>query len=114
MGACIPSIFLRILEIWTHTTLASTLVSQPHIWVMNSYILVLNLRDEEAEGNALRLVEQNVEHYIVKSKTVSQAGIEITAELRTKDASTAFVNRIYEIPGVANATLVSYNGEYMS
>ncbi|HIZ21656.1 MAG TPA: DUF4956 domain-containing protein [Candidatus Blautia faecigallinarum] len=80
----------------------------------NPYILVLNLRDEEAEGNALGLVEQNVEHYIVKSKTVSQAGIEITAELRTKDASTAFVNRIYEIPGVANATLVSYNGEYMS
>lgn len=51
---------------------------------------------------------------MVKSKTVNTASIEITAELRTKDATTAFVNRIHEVPGVENATLVSFNGEYMS
>ena len=49
----------------------------------------------------------------MKSKTVNAAGIEFTAELRTKDAETAFVNRITELEGVGNATLVSYNGEYM-
>ena len=31
-----------------------------------------------------------------------------------KDGETAFVNRLNEITGVENATLVSYNGEYMS
>ena len=40
--------------------------------------------------------------------------MELTAELRTKDAATAFVNRIHDVSGVENATLVSYNGEYMS
>lgn len=80
----------------------------------NPYILVLNLQDEKAEGEALNIIRQGVEQYIVKSKTISGAGIELTAELRTKDATTEFVNRLYEIAGVENAMLVSYNGEYMS
>ena len=56
---------------------------------------------------------EEVEYYTVKSKTVHAAGIEFTAELQTKNAGTAFVNRITELDGVENATLVSYNGEYM-
>ncbi|MCI8417063.1 MAG: DUF4956 domain-containing protein [Lachnospiraceae bacterium] len=78
------------------------------------YILVLSLRDEKSEETVLHILKQAVEQYIVKSKTVNTAGIELTAELRTKDATTAFINRIYDVPGVENATLVSYNGEYMS
>ena len=80
----------------------------------NPYLLVLNIQDEKVEGNALTILEKSVEQYIVKAKTVQNAGIELTVELRTKDASTSFVNRIHEIPGVENAVLVSYNGEYMS
>lgn len=37
-----------------------------------------------------------------------------TAELRGKNASTDFVNAIAHLPGVGSATLVSYNGEYLS
>lgn len=80
----------------------------------NPYILVLSLKDESAEKNALLILGQSTEHYIVKSKTINRAGIELTAELRTRDASTGFVNHLYSVPGVENATLVSYNGEYMS
>ena len=80
----------------------------------NPYILVLNLENEEAENAALNIVGQGAEHYIIKSKTITSAGIELTAELRTKNASTAFVNQISELEGVRNATLVSYNGEYMA
>lgn len=50
----------------------------------------------------------------MKSKTIRGTGMEMTYELRTKDATTAFVNRIHEMDGVESATLVSYNGEYMS
>ena len=49
-----------------------------------------------------------MEHYIVKSKTINVAGIEMTCELRTKDATTTFVNRIHDISNVESATLVSY------
>ncbi len=79
----------------------------------NPYILVLSCQDEITENNVHQMLGQMVQHYNVKSKTVTAAGIELTAELRTEDASTAFVNSIQSIPGVGSATLVSYNGEYM-
>ena len=78
------------------------------------YILILNCRDEKAEEAVLEELNRSVEHYIVKSKTIRGTGMEMTYELRTKDATTAFVNRIHEMDGVESATLVSYNGEYMS
>ncbi len=78
------------------------------------YILVLSCADETAEKAALNILASEAEHYVVKSKTVSSAGIELTAELRTKNPSTTFVNTISSLPGVGTATLVSYNGEYMS
>ena len=78
------------------------------------YILVISCDGEKAEESALNLISKSVEKYIVKSKTVSAAGIELTAEIRVKDEATSFVNRINEISGVSEATLVTFNGEYMS
>lgn len=80
----------------------------------NPYILILNCSDEEAEEKALALAEQAVARFLVKSKTVNASGIELTAEVRMKDAATSFVNRLSALEGISNATLVSYNGEYMS
>lgn len=80
----------------------------------NPYILVLNCRDDAAETAAIQMLERSTRHSVVKAKTVNAAGIELTVELRTKDASTGFVNQISGLPGVTNATLVSYNGEYLS
>ena len=77
-------------------------------------LIFSNRRNEKAEESALSVLQSNTEHYIVKSKTITDNGIELTVELRTKDASTSFVNRITDLPDVDNATLVSYNGEYMS
>ena len=78
------------------------------------YILIVDCSDEQAEHEALDIVGQHADRYFVKAKTVSDAGIELTTEIRVKDASTDFVNRINEIRGVSGATLVTYNGEYMS
>ncbi len=79
----------------------------------NPYILVITCRDDQAEGAVHQTLTQSVQHYNVKSKTVTATGIEFTVELRIKDASTAFINQIQSIPDVESATLVSYNGEYM-
>ena len=80
----------------------------------NPYILVLHCTDENAETAVLELLTKAAARCIVKSKTVTATGIELTAELRTRDASTGFVNQIAALPGVENATLVSFNGEYLS
>lgn len=82
--------------------------------VENAYILVLNCENEETENTAAELLKNTVKKYRVKSKTVNADGIELTTELKIKDDKMAFVNRMNEIAGVKNATLVSYNGVYMS
>ena len=82
--------------------------------VENAYILVLNCENEEAENTAAELLKNTVKKYRIKSKTVNADGIELTTELKIKDDKMAFVNRMNEIAGVKNATLVSYNGVYMS
>ncbi len=78
------------------------------------YILIVNCSNEAAEENALNIITKSVDKYIVKSKTVNAAGIELTAEIRVRDEATDFVNRVNEINGVSGATLVTFNGEYMS
>lgn len=80
----------------------------------NPYILIINCEDEKAEDAATEMTGKSVNRFLVKSKTVSSDGIELTAEVRLKDAATSFVNGIQDIEGVNHVTLVSYNGEYMS
>ncbi len=80
----------------------------------NPYILVISCRDEKAEESVLKTLSKSVARYVIKTKTVSRSQIEMTVEIRMKDAGTAFVNRLCEINGVEQAVLVSYNGEYMS
>lgn len=78
------------------------------------YILIVDCSDEAAEKGALDVIGKAVDKYIVKSKTVNETGIELTAEIRVKDAVTDFVNRVNDVNGVKSATLVTFNGEYMS
>lgn len=78
------------------------------------YILIVKCGDEKAEENALNVIGKAVDRYIVKSKTINEAGIELTAEIRVKNEAVSFVNRVNEIGGVSGATLVTFNGDYMS
>lgn len=76
------------------------------------YIIILNLSDEKTEEKVFNLIENSTKKNIVKSKSVSKGGIEVTVEVRLKDNSTAILNKLLNIAGVDNAVLVSYNGEY--
>ncbi len=78
------------------------------------YILIVNCENEKAEKSVLDVVGKSACKYIVKSKTVNTSGIELTTEIRIKDSEVGFVNRVNELSGVSGATLVAYNGEYMS
>lgn len=78
------------------------------------YIMIINCSGGEAEKLALAKVEEFVKKQVLKSKTVSKGGIEMTLEVRLKGDDSQFVNEISEIDGVESAVLVSYNGDYMS
>lgn len=78
------------------------------------YILVVSFGGEGDEKQVDEAVRQGVKNYMVKSKTVSSAGTELTVEVRLRGMETEFVGRLAALPGVQSATLVSYNGDYMS
>ncbi len=78
------------------------------------YIMILNCSGTEGEKKALEKIRANVKKQVLKSKTVSKNGIELTLEVRLKSEDYDFVNTISETEGVESAVLVSYNGDYMS
>lgn len=78
------------------------------------YIMILNCTGSEAEKAALAMLKNKVKKQVLKSKTISKNGIELTLEVRLLGDESDFVNEVSEVEGVENAVLVSYNGDYMS
>ena len=78
------------------------------------YMLVLRCENENAETAAMALLDQSGCRSKVKAKTVTRDGMELSVEVKLKDASTNFVNALSAVEGLHSVSMVSYNGEYMS
>jgi len=76
------------------------------------YIVVLNLDNDKAENDCMEVIKGKTKKSLIKAKTVSRNGIELTIEVRLLDMSAKLLNELLTINGVNNACLVSYNGEY--
>ena len=76
------------------------------------YMAVIGL-SAQAEDTVLETLARGTKKQVVKTKSISPEGIELTVEVRLQENSTAFMNSLAAIPGVSRATLVSYNGDYM-
>ncbi len=77
------------------------------------YLIVVNCVDDKSEASVLTLVQSKTKKSLIKAKTVSRNGIELTVEVRLLDMNASLVNELLTIAGVENAVLVSYNGDYM-
>ena len=76
------------------------------------FVVVISFVSDQAEANAMELLRRQTKKHVVKAKSVSKESMELTVEVRLKDASSQFVNELMGIDGVTNATLVSYSGDY--
>lgn len=76
------------------------------------YVVVIGCGDEQAEQQAVSLLHGQTKKHVIKAKTVSNEGIELSVEVRLKGSSSQFVNDLLAIDQVSSATLVSYNGDY--
>lgn len=76
------------------------------------YIIILNLENDKAENDCMVKIKSMTKKNLIKAKTVSKNGIELTVEVRLLDMSEKLLNELLTINGVNNACLVSYNGEY--
>jgi uncharacterized membrane protein YhiD involved in acid resistance len=77
------------------------------------YLIVVNCLEDMAETEVLSLIKSKTKKHLMKAKTVSRNGIELTVEVRLLDMNASLVNELLLINNVENAILVSYNGEYL-
>lgn len=74
------------------------------------YIAVIHYIGDEAGDNIIRALGKM--KYFVKSKTVRKGKTEIAIEVYCKDNDMFFLEKIRDVEGVEDATLIQYNGEY--
>lgn len=78
------------------------------------YILVVNMENDENENEICETLKNEAEKNILKTKSVGKTGVQLIYEVRIKNGNTDFINKIYSCKGITDASLVSYNGEYMN
>ncbi|OPA81248.1 DUF4956 domain-containing protein [Paenibacillus selenitireducens] len=78
------------------------------------YLLVVNIDGDGTEKEIHQHMNTSVKRYNVKQKTVTPDNIELTLEVRLRDQEGTFVNQLSQTPGVKNAVLISYSGDYVS
>ena len=86
-------------------TIISRVASKP----AETYLLVLR-GEAGVEGDVTNLLRR-LKHMRLKSKTLSGDGVEITYEIRLDRQHDVLINKLLSIPGVQDATLVSYANE---
>lgn len=74
------------------------------------YIAVIHYIGDEAGDNIVRAFGKM--KYFVKSKTVRKGKTEMAVEVYCKDNNMFFLDKIRDLEGVEDATLIQYNGEY--
>ena len=74
------------------------------------YIAVIHYVGDEVGDNVIRTFGKM--KYFVKSKTVRKGKTEMAVEVYCKDNDMFFLDKIRDLDGVEDATLIQYNGEY--
>lgn len=74
------------------------------------YIAVIHYTEDEVGDNVIRAFGKM--KYFIKSKTVRKGKTEMAVEVYCKNNDTFFLEKIRDIEGVEDATLIQYNGEY--
>ena len=74
------------------------------------YIAVVHYVGDEAGDNVIRAFGKM--KYFVKSKTVRKNKTEMAVEVFCKDNNMFFLEKIRDVEGVEDVTLIQYNGEY--
>lgn len=74
------------------------------------YILVVHYTGDSAGDDIIRTLGKV--KYFVKSKTLKKEKTEMAIEVFCKNNDTFFMEKIREIDGVEDSTLIQYNGEY--
>jgi len=78
------------------------------------YLVIINCDNQTSEGLCVEIIKAHSKKARMKSKIVSSGkGTELIYEIRSNGENTDFVDKLSLVEGVHNASVVSYNGEFL-
>ena len=78
------------------------------------YLIIINCDNQTSEGTCIEKIKEHTKKARLKSKIVSAGkGTELIYEIRVQGDNTDFINELSAVEGVQNASMVSYNGEFL-
>jgi uncharacterized membrane protein YhiD involved in acid resistance len=82
--------------------------------IADTFLLVIQLSEPSKEAAILDEIKQQTDKLLIKSKTVSDAGVEITLEAKMKQDKATFINKLQADHNITRATLVAYEQDLFS
>lgn len=80
---------------------------------VSPYLLIINADSREVEEEALKLVKEFAGVYQMRSRNISDKGMDLILELRVKKDK-EMMDRISELKGIKSISLLSHDGEVKS
>ncbi len=75
-----------------------------------AYLLIVNYSDNHTGDEIIRTLGK--QKYTVRSKVLRDDNIEMTIHINVRNANTIFSEKIQQLEGVKDVTMLEYNGEY--
>lgn len=82
--------------------------------ISDTFLLVIQLTDATEEERILKKINEETDRVSIKSKTVSDSGIEITLEAKLSGHQTGFINQLQSDNAITRATIVAYDQGFAS
>ena len=81
--------------------------------IQTPQILVIQTSDKDIEDNIIKSIAQYAKYYKIKSRNMSQEGLNMIVEIKIKEES-LLLQSISDIENVEYVSLLDYDGEVMS
>jgi len=82
--------------------------------ISDTFLLVIQITDATEEERILKKINEETDRVSIKSKTVSDSGIEITLEAKLVGEQTGFINQLQSDNAITRATIVAYDQGFAS
>ena len=90
------------------------LLTRPGRSTADTFLLVVQLEKSESENEIMDHIYQHADRVAVKSKTISDMGVELTLEVKTMSSNTDFINQLQGRSDVNRVTMVAYDQDLAS
>ena len=77
--------------------------------ISDSFLMILQLNDPSSEEGLLNEIHQHADKVLIKSKSITDLGVELTLEVKIPNEKMDFINGLKQEHNIDRVTLVAYD-----